>query len=131
MSRIAIVSAENLRLLETTTENIISSADRLICVTNSYGKTTIPETLKKLKENGILWQGRPVSRNLPAAAEAMNKNLNADARAVLRYLESKYGRSLLTDGPTKLYPNYPGSLDGHELGFGVPYFNTFFLMEPL
>ena len=103
MSRIALASAQILRALESATDNILTFSDRLTTIVKAYPKGTIQETLKRLKDDGVLYQGRQVSRNLLAAAESMKKNLNDEARGVLRYLESKHGRAFITDGPTKLY----------------------------
>ena len=115
----ALASAETLRALEAANENIISFSDRLVCLVRSYGKSTIPENLKKLKDEGVLFQGRAVSTNLLAAAESIKKNIDDEARGVLRYLESKYGKALLTDGPTNLCriilaASKTGNSDCHE-----------------
>ena len=101
--KMALAAAEHARALECTSDNVIVFAERLAIITKASSESSQQKLVDSLKQDGILYQGKPVTRNLLAACESMCKNLTERSKAILSYLESKYGRPLLTDGPTKLY----------------------------
>ena len=101
--KMALAAAEHARALECTSDNVIVFAERLAIITKASSESSQQKLVDSLKQDGILYQGKPVTRNLLAACEPMCKNLTERSKAILAYLESKYGRPLLTDGPTKLY----------------------------
>ena len=103
VARIALGTSETLRTLEAAGETFLMFCDRLIVLTKGWAEGTIANTLARLKKEGVLYQGKPISRNLLAAAEAFSKQLTPEARSTLRYIESKFGKGVITDGPTKLY----------------------------
>ena len=106
--KVAMASAERTRALEVSCDNVITFADRLRIVVNDITSCdsvsmTHAKCLDKLRQDGVLWQGKPVTRNMLVSCDSMSKNLSQRCRALLSFLESKYGRCLLTDGPTRLY----------------------------
>ncbi|CAK9018138.1 Uncharacterized protein SCF082_LOCUS13947 [Durusdinium trenchii] len=106
--KVAMASAERTRALEVSCDNVITFADRLRIVVNDITSCdsvsmTHAKCLDKLRQDGVLWQGKPVTRNMLVSCDSMPKNLSQRCRALLSFLESKYGRCLLTDGPTRLY----------------------------
>lgn len=105
--RVALAAAEKARVLECTTDNILVFSERLHIIVqeiiSAQGEVAQQKIVDMLKSDGVLYQGKPVTRNLLAAADSFVKNLSVRSKSLLQFLESKWGRQLLTDGPTKLY----------------------------
>lgn len=104
--KVALAAAEKSRVLECTTDNILVFSDRLHIILKEMqneGELAQAKMVEMLKSEGVVYQGKPVTRGLLVAAESFVKNLSERSKSLLQYLESKWGRQLLTDGPTKLY----------------------------
>ena len=102
--RVAIQASERTRTLECTVDNILVFSDRLGIILKDVPEDwSQAKMVEQLKADGVMFQGKLVTRNLLVACEAMRKHLTNRSKNILNYMESKYGRSLLTDGPTKLY----------------------------
>ena len=56
-----------------------------------------------LNNEKVMYKGGKMTKTFLAACLAISSNLNDAARQTLLYLESKYGREVLTSGYTKLY----------------------------
>ena len=56
-----------------------------------------------MKNAKVMHQSKPISRNLLVGGLAISKNLTARSRSIVSYLESRYGRKLITESTTKLY----------------------------
>ena len=83
-------------------DNVVLFSDRLAMIVQDVAGGTTKQ-LEYCKSDKVMYQSKPISRNLLVGALAISKNLTSRSRSIVSYLESRYGRKLLTDSPTKLY----------------------------
>jgi hypothetical protein len=103
VARMTIASSETLRTLSSlTSDNAVVFCERLSVLVKSYGIKQ-GDVVARLKADNVLFQGKPISKTLLVSAESVARHMTPESRLTLRYLESKYGRSLLTDNPSRLY----------------------------
>ena len=100
--KIALESAERARGLAVVADNVVLFSDRLsVIVQDVEGGTN--KQLEYVKNAKVMHQSKPISRNLLVGGLAISKNLTARSRSIVSYLESRYGRKLITESTTKLY----------------------------
>jgi len=95
--------SEQLRTLAvTTSDNLITFSDKIrqLYIQNQCTGQNLISMLNGAK---IGYKGNKMSKVMLAACLSIHSNLNDDSRKTLLFIESRYGRGMLTDGYTKLY----------------------------
>lgn len=96
-------AAEDVRVLEkAASDNLVGFADKVKMIHQQLN-TTLPKVVEILNNEKVMYKGGKMTKTFLAACLAISSNLNDAARQTLLYLESKYGREVLTSGYTKLY----------------------------
>ena len=96
-------AAEDIRVLEkAASDNLVGFADKVKMIQQQLN-TTAAKVVETLNNEKVMYKGGRMTKNFLAACLAISSNLNDIARQTLLYIESKYGRDVLTAGYTKLY----------------------------
>ena len=96
-------AAEDIRVLEkAASDNLVGFADKVKMIHQQLN-TTHPKAVETLINEKVVYKGGKMTKNFLSACLATSDNLNDAARQTLLYIESKYGREVLTAGYTKLY----------------------------
>ena len=96
-------ASENIRIVQkTTSDNLIGFADKVKIIQSQMGSNNGVQTLEALIAAKITYNSTKISKTMVAACVAIS-NLNVKARESLLFIESRYGRDILTSGYTKLY----------------------------
>ena len=96
-------AAEDIRVLEKAgSDNLVGFADKVKLI-QQQSDATAAKVVDLLNAEKVMYKGGKMTKNFLAACLAISNGLTADARQTLLYIESKYGRDVLTAGYTKLY----------------------------